>query len=77
MNIEPKAETVFEKHGSGCVLSSSLASNLALGIELEDAARNAKYYTEGFLNSNKGLLGVHKFRSSEFEEFRIHRDIRG
>jgi len=77
VNIEPKAETVFEKHGSGCVLSSSLASNLALGIELEDAARNAKYYIEGFLNSNKGLLGVHKFRSSEFEELRIHRDIRG
>ncbi len=58
-NIEPKAATVFQKHGSGCVLSSALASNLALDIVLEDAAKNAKYYTEDFLNSNESLLGVH------------------
>ncbi|WP_203256112.1 hydroxymethylpyrimidine/phosphomethylpyrimidine kinase [Hyunsoonleella ulvae] len=59
-NIAPKAKSVFEKHGSGCVLSSSLASNIALEMQLEDAARAAKYYTEQFLNSNKTLLGYHQ-----------------
>ncbi|TYA70090.1 hydroxymethylpyrimidine/phosphomethylpyrimidine kinase [Seonamhaeicola marinus] len=59
-NIEPKARRVFEKHGSGCVLSSSLASNIALEIELEDGARASKYYTENFLNSNETLLGKHQ-----------------
>jgi len=60
INIEPKADKIYNKHGSGCVLSSSLASNLAMQIELEAAARNAKYYTEAFLNSDDGLLGTHK-----------------
>ena len=60
-NIEPKVKSIFEKHGSGCVLSSSLTSNIALEMELEDAAREAKYYTEQFLNSNTSLLGSHSF----------------
>ncbi len=64
-NIEPRARQVFEKHGSGCVLSSALASNIALEIELEDAAREAKYYTEQFLNSNETLLGVHQSNLKE------------
>ncbi len=63
-NIEPNATTVFQKHGSGCVLSSSLASNIALDIALEDASKNSKYYTETFLNSNKSLLGVHNYKNS-------------
>ncbi|WP_291871726.1 hydroxymethylpyrimidine/phosphomethylpyrimidine kinase [Maribacter sp.] len=61
VNIEPRAGKISEKHGSGCVLSSSLTSNLALEIELEDAAKNAKYYTESFLNSNVSLLGKHSY----------------
>ena len=59
VNILPNVDKVSEKHGSGCVLSSSLTSNLALGIELEDASKMAKYYTEAFLNSNDSLLGTH------------------
>ena len=66
VNISPKAADIYQKHGSGCVLSSSLASNLVLEIDLEDAAKNAKHYTEQFLNSNTSLLGTHNFRSSEF-----------
>lgn len=62
LSIPPQVETIKEKHGSGCVLSSSLASNLTRPIELDDAARNAKYYTEGFLNSNTSLLGSHSFK---------------
>jgi hydroxymethylpyrimidine/phosphomethylpyrimidine kinase len=67
LNIAPNIETIKEKHGSGCVLSSSLSSNLAKEIELEDAARNAKYYTEVFLNSHDSLLGKHNYRSVAFE----------
>lgn len=62
VNMPPNAETVFEKHGSGCVLSSALASNLALEMPLEDAAQQAKYYTEQFLNSNSSLLGYHNYQ---------------
>ncbi|MDO5981415.1 hydroxymethylpyrimidine/phosphomethylpyrimidine kinase [Flavivirga spongiicola] len=61
VNIPPNTDKVYEKHGSGCVLSASLASHLALHIELEDAAKNAKQYTEQFLNSNDSLLGKHKY----------------
>ncbi|TXE07931.1 hydroxymethylpyrimidine/phosphomethylpyrimidine kinase [Gelidibacter salicanalis] len=59
VNIPPNTAEVFEKHGSGCVFSSALASNIALEIELEDACRNAKLYTEQFLNSHTSLLGIH------------------
>ncbi|MFB9056836.1 hydroxymethylpyrimidine/phosphomethylpyrimidine kinase [Mariniflexile ostreae] len=59
INIPPNVSKVSEKHGSGCVLASALASQLALGIPLEDACKHAKYYTEHFLNSNTSLLGTH------------------
>ena len=61
LNIPPIAETVFQKHGSGCVLSSALASNLEKGMNIEDACKNVKWYTEQFLNSNNTLLGTHKY----------------
>lgn len=64
VNIPPIHDAVTEKHGSGCVLSSSLACNILLNIELEDAAKEAKYYTETFLNSNDSLLGTHKYKTS-------------
>ncbi len=60
VNIPPNTANVSEKHGSGCVLSSSLACNLILHQELEDAARATKSYVETFLNSNDSLLGEHK-----------------
>ena len=58
-NILPNVDKVFDKHGSGCVLSSSLASNLSLGFPLEEAAIESKKYIEEFLNSSEGLLGTH------------------
>ncbi|WP_372754143.1 hydroxymethylpyrimidine/phosphomethylpyrimidine kinase [Mariniflexile sp.] len=61
VNIPPVAESIFEKHGSGCVLSSAIAANLTLEISLEDACKLAKYYTEKYLNSNKSLLGSHNY----------------
>jgi len=51
---------IYPKHGSGCVLASSLSANLALGYTLPVAADRAKRYTEQFLTSNKTLLGWHR-----------------
>ncbi len=36
-------------HGTGCTLSSAIASNLAKGLELEEAVRKAKEYISGAL----------------------------
>lgn len=47
------------KHGSGCILSSAIAANLALGYPLEEACKHAKHYIEKTLNSNPNLLAYH------------------
>lgn len=52
-------QAVFAKHGSGCVLSSAIASNLAKGNNLYNSCKEAKAYTEAFLSSNSSLLGYH------------------
>jgi hydroxymethylpyrimidine/phosphomethylpyrimidine kinase len=57
--LEAEAGEVYPKHGSGCVLSSALTAQLALGHPLELAAIRAKRYTFQFLKSNKTLLGWH------------------
>ena len=36
-------------HGTGCTLSSAIASNLAKGLELGEAVRQAKEYISGAL----------------------------
>ena len=51
--------TISPKHGSGCILSASIISNLALGNDLETACRKAKQYIETILSSNTNLLAYH------------------
>jgi len=60
VTLNPENFTVYEKHGSGCVLSSSIASHIALEHPIEEACRLSKIYIEQFLSSNKTLLGTHK-----------------
>ncbi len=54
-------------HGTGCTLSSAVCANLAKGIELETAVRNAKAYITGALaagaeyTTGKGHGPVHHF----------------
>lgn len=55
----PNDANVSSKHGSGCILSSAIAANLALGKILIDACQSAKIYTEERLASNKSLLAYH------------------
>ncbi|MCG8699010.1 MAG: hydroxymethylpyrimidine/phosphomethylpyrimidine kinase [Bacteroidales bacterium] len=47
------------KHGTGCVLSAAIASNIAKGIELPKACELAKEYIHRFILSNHSLLGYH------------------
>ena len=49
----------FDKHGSGCVLSAAIVSNLLLGYNLVESCGLAKDYITDFLDSNSGLLGYH------------------
>lgn len=51
--------TYYPKHGSGCVLSSAIAGELAKGNDLETACRKGKLYIEQFLKSSPSLLGTH------------------
>ncbi|OCB77476.1 hydroxymethylpyrimidine/phosphomethylpyrimidine kinase [Flavobacterium piscis] len=59
IDLLPSNKKCFEKHGSGCVLSSAIASNLALNKTLTEACKNAKTYIEKFLSSNSTLIGHH------------------
>lgn len=42
-------------HGTGCTLSSAIASNLALGLPLEESVIRAKKYISGALSSHLNL----------------------
>ncbi|WP_185207824.1 hydroxymethylpyrimidine/phosphomethylpyrimidine kinase [Chryseobacterium sp. C3] len=61
ISIEPNNTTsvFYPKHGSGCVLSSAIASHLAKGENLENVCRKGKLYIEKFLTNNPTLLGFH------------------
>lgn len=53
------SKTIYQKHGSGCILSSAITANLALGNDLKSSCQKAKRYTETILNSNTHLLAYH------------------
>lgn len=59
--IPPKTdpEKCFSKHGSGCILSAAIASNLALGENMLEGCQKAKQYIEKRLASNTHLLAYH------------------
>ncbi|WP_196885422.1 hydroxymethylpyrimidine/phosphomethylpyrimidine kinase [Aureivirga sp. CE67] len=57
--FKPKGNHVSEKHGSGCVLASGIAANLAKKLPIGKACQKAKDYTYQFLNSTENLLGYH------------------
>lgn len=57
--FEPKNNTVTEKHGSGCVLSSAITAQMALGENTITACAQSKKYTESYLQSCLTKLGIH------------------
>ncbi|MFI3228131.1 MAG: bifunctional hydroxymethylpyrimidine kinase/phosphomethylpyrimidine kinase [Clostridia bacterium] len=52
-----QGEKIYNKntHGTGCTLSSAIASNLALGLSLKDSIYNAKTYISSALRTNLNL----------------------
>jgi hydroxymethylpyrimidine/phosphomethylpyrimidine kinase len=50
---------IAKKHGSGCVLSSTIASYLAQGNTLAEASEKASQYMCGFFGSSETKLGIH------------------
>lgn len=59
-SFNPKYKFNNSKHGSGCIFSSSLVANLALGYTLQKACIRSKTYTSNRLTSNESLLAYHK-----------------
>lgn len=55
----PNNIDLHPKHGSGCVLSSAISANLALGHDLKSACSEAKLYIEKYLSSSSTLIGHH------------------
>ena len=64
VSFDTTVKNVSEKHGSGCVLSASIVTYLALENSLPVAIEKAKKYTSEFLMSNASLLGYHHFNSA-------------
>lgn len=54
-----KRNAIAKKHGSGCVLSSTIASYLAQGNTLQEASEKASQYMCGFFSSSETKLGLH------------------
>lgn len=57
-SFKPKS-AIYPKHGSGCVLSSAIASFLARGFTLRESCLRGKQYAARVFNSNKLLLSYH------------------
>ncbi len=57
--LPPTVHKVYEKHGSGCVLSAAISAELAKGLSMKQACYNGKLYVEKFLQSTPSLLGYH------------------
>ncbi len=50
-----------DKHGTGCVLSTTILTKLTQGKSLPDACREAQDYIVRFINSNDSHLGHHDY----------------
>ena len=59
MPFAPKKGEYFEKHGSGCILSSAITAYLGLGNDLKTACFKGKDYAANALASNETLLAYH------------------
>jgi hydroxymethylpyrimidine/phosphomethylpyrimidine kinase len=59
-NPKKTVKPIFAKHGSGCVFSSAITSNLQQGYPLHKSILKSKRYMEGFLSSNNTLIGKHR-----------------
>ena len=57
--FEPSTEPFYDKHGTGCILASAIASQIAGGNSLALACENAKKYVAERSRSNIHKLAYH------------------
>ncbi len=58
--VEPKTmQPIYDKHGTGCMLSASIAASLAKNNSLIESCRIAKEYVEKRMIQNSSLLAWH------------------
>jgi len=57
--VSPRVETV-NTHGTGCTFAAAIAAQLAKGVGLIDAVREAKVYVAGAMNPGIPLGGGHR-----------------
>ncbi len=62
--FKPSKGKMYAKHGSGCVLSSAIAAQVAKGETLISACSKAKKYVEHYLQSSASLIGFHHYAIS-------------
>ncbi|MBK3518850.1 hydroxymethylpyrimidine/phosphomethylpyrimidine kinase [Carboxylicivirga marina] len=58
-----KVKGDWQKHGTGCILSSAIAAEIALNNQLPTACSKAHYYVKKIIGSNSSLLGYHTINS--------------
>ncbi len=67
IKLSGKRIVTKNNHGTGCTLSSAIAANLAKGLSIEEAVKNAKKYIENAIKAGadyeigKGCGPVHHF----------------
>ena len=63
-------------HGTGCTLSSAIASNLAKGFRLEEAVERAKEYRQAFLDTGgtEEEWAAHNIQIKVWYEVKAHTD---
>lgn len=49
----------LQKHGTGCILSSAIAAEIAKGNSIQSACSKAHFYVKKIIGSNPSLLGYH------------------
>lgn len=57
--LKTKKYKGYDKHGTGCILSSGITAGLAKGLELIQAYHNAKNVLSQYMLSSKSLLGTY------------------
>jgi len=66
----PKVQTK-NTHGTGCTLSSAIASNLALGLNIKDAIKESKGYIDDVIAHS---LDIGKGAGPTNHFYRLYRD---
>lgn len=63
--------TPFEKHGTGCALTSFIATRIAQGYSLEDACRNGQRFVARLRTSSPTLLPDHRLQEGDSKQIAL------